>query len=720
MDIRRLLDRVESLELVIPEFQREFVWSLEQVKQLMVSLFRDYPTGSLLFWEAKGNDIPEIKNNAVAKDTIGLTKILLDGQQRLTSLYLLIKGDIPPYYTDSDINNDPRNLYFNLDDCEFRYYQKSKMRTNPLWQKVVNCFDGQQIDALEISEAYIEALQDSNADDNKILRQRINNNLNKLRAIEGIDYPIQMVPIKATIDDAIDVFDRINSLGTKLTDADLVLTHITGKWPEARRELKTKMRHLKGLGFDFGLDTLTRSIVVSLTGSALFNKNARLDYQQFTENDYKAAWDKVAKSMDYLIPILNKHALVDSSGDIGTNNILVPFIAVIMRYDQQLPEPLKFGFLYWMFLASIWSRYSGSTETKLDKDVHLALTSPEPVADLLREIEDQRGRIKVRPSDLEGRGAGHPIYKMLYVVTKHRDAIDWANGLPIWGAIGEHFSIQSHHIFPQSVLYKNSYDPTILPDKQVVNEISNRAFITRDANFAISDSHPCDYLPKIEENYPGALERQFIPLNKELWSLDNYVPFLEKRRLLIANGINDFLETLRKRWRSIGVTDEEINITTLIEQGESDFVEFKSSLRWDLHQQSINKKLEYVVARTIAAFLNSEGGHLLIGIEDDGKVIGLDLDYKAFGKKQNRDGFLLCLTDVINHYLGKHCHEYIRVSVRSLENQDISVIAINKSDVPVFLKGKDGEEFFIRATASTQALSVSEAHDYIDSHWDNK
>ena len=122
MEIRQILDGVESLEMVMPEFQREYVWPLDDAKQLLVSMFKGYPTGCLLFWETENP--PEIKNKAVDKSKLGLTKVILDGQQRLTTLYLILKGKIPPYYTQEDIQQDPRHLYFNVLSADFQFYQK--------------------------------------------------------------------------------------------------------------------------------------------------------------------------------------------------------------------------------------------------------------------------------------------------------------------------------------------------------------------------------------------------------------------------------------------------------------------------------------------------------------------------------------------------------------------------------------------------------------------
>lgn len=151
MTITELLDSIKSLDLVLPEFQREYVWEKEQGKQLLVSLFKGYPTGSLLFW--KTDNPPEIKNMEIPKEKIGTTQVILDGQQRLTTLYLLIKNDIPPYYKEHDIKNDPRNLYFNMETEDFQYYQASRMKNNPVWVAVTDCFSpDSEIDILKIAQ----------------------------------------------------------------------------------------------------------------------------------------------------------------------------------------------------------------------------------------------------------------------------------------------------------------------------------------------------------------------------------------------------------------------------------------------------------------------------------------------------------------------------------------------------------------------------------------
>lgn len=176
MTIAGLLDSISGLDLVLPEFQREYVWEKEQAKQLLVSLFKGYPTGSLLFW--KTDNPPEIKNMEIPKGSIGTTTVILDGQQRLTTLYLLIKNSVPPYYKEHDIKNDPRNLYFNMEAGEFQYYQAQRMKNNPIWVAVTDCFSPDtRIDVFRIAQ------EKENVEGQFELANILNNNLTHLRNI---------------------------------------------------------------------------------------------------------------------------------------------------------------------------------------------------------------------------------------------------------------------------------------------------------------------------------------------------------------------------------------------------------------------------------------------------------------------------------------------------------------------------------------------------------
>ena len=723
MEIEKLLDRVENKEIVIPEFQREYVWPLEDAKQLLISIYKGYPTGSLLFWET--NNPPEIKNNAVDTQRHGLINVILDGQQRLTTLYLLIKGEIPPYYKESEILNDPRHLYFNLLTEEFQFYTKRIMESNTLWRGVTDCFNNNEIDEWDIAEEYINKYKEK-ANEYKNITKQIGKSLNNLKNIRNNQYSILSVPQRASISEAIDVFDRVNSKGTKLTDAELVLTHFVGHWAKARMVMKKKIEQLKQHNFEFSLDFMTRCMVITLTDSALFKRNARLKYDQYTKKEYEQAWEKVNKALDYLIPILQQDALISSTNDLSTNNVLVPIIAYLVNNKNRFVGNLRHKFLYWMFLAMIWGRYSGQTDQRLDKDVYITLTSDTPIDDLVAEIEDQRGRIDVKPSDLVGRAAGHPLYKFLYVITKNKEAIDWSNGGTIHGTLGDYYSIQSHHIFPQKYLYKNKYNSENLLDKKKVNEIANRAFITRDTNYSIGAKSPAEYLPEVERLYPGALEKQFIPKDKDLWTSDNYERFLEKRRELIANEMNKFLNSLYKKEYQEEVEQstahmekqsEEQKLKETIRQGENNFVEFKATLWYDVKAQKPQQYLEHAIAKTICAFLNSEGGTLMIGVDSEGNIHGLENDFNTFTKGNPHEAFSLKFEEIIDNYLGDEFLTDITTSFKKVDRKEIFVIKVLPSKKPVFLQINGQEEFFVRQSHKSHPYSMKEAIEYIDQNW---
>lgn len=461
-------------------------------------------------------------------------------------------------------------------------------------------------------------------------------------------------------------------------------------------------------------------MVVALTESALYKKNAKLNFEKFVQEDYIEAWGNISKTLDYLIPLLKQEGYINSSNDMMTMNVFVPIVAYLLKNEISFSQEMKYGFLYWMHLALVWSRYGGQTDQRLDKDVYIAISSQNPIEDLVYEIKDQRGRIEIHPTDLEGRGSGHPLYRMLYVITKWNKAVDWANGSVIHGTIGDYYSIQSHHIFPQSVLYKNGYNSENHIDKKKVNEIANRAFITRDTNYQISDTPPGEYLSSIADQYPDVLKKHLIPEDQGLWSVENYEKFLEKRRKLIAKKMNEFFTFLKSSAKEEADDIRIVDWEKIIEEGENNFVEFKSSIRWNYKADRIDAELEYIIAKTISAFMNSEGGRLFVGVNDDGEILGLDRDYGTLGSKPNKDGFLLQIDKIVNNFLGKEFHEFITVSIEEIDGKELCVIEISESNQPVYVKYKGEESFYIRAAASSQPMSMREANEYIGSHWVNQ
>jgi hypothetical protein len=158
------------------------------------------------------------------------------------------------------------------------------------------------------------------------------------------------------------------------------------------------------------------------------------------------------------------------------------------------------------------------------------------------------------------------------------------------------------------------------------------------------------------------------------------------------------------------------SVDSLLQEGENEDVEFKASLRWDYREQRVNKELEYAVAKSVAGFMNTRGGTLLIGVTDEKTPVGLDVDYSTL-KKRNKDGFILHLIQILDNYLGKEYSAFLSASIIHFEGKDICRIDVLPSDKPVYVVRDGQEEFFLRALASTQPMQIKEAYEYIRTHW---
>ena len=705
MKVNELLLSIQKKDIVLPEFQREFVWSLEQSKQLIISLFNDYPVGALLFWTT--DTPPEIKNSALNPKNIGTITVILDGQQRLTTLYVLLKNEIPPYYTEKDIKYDPRHLYFNLETGEFQYYQPAVMKNNPVWVKITECFSHKS----KINVFYIAKQLSKENTDPFELANKLNDNLTRLRNIKEKDFPVQYVPSTASIDEAIDIFDRVNSLGTKLTDAELALTHITGKWPKARRIFKKKIRELGKINFYFDLGFMVRCLVGIVKGRALFETIHKTPKENLIEG-----WNKLDKILDYLTNILPKHAYIHSTEDVNSTNIFVPLVVYLSKNNNVFPnkKSLK-GAIRWLYLAHLWGRYTGQTDQRLDHDINIIMRYNNPWQELINAIVDQRGRIKLEASDLEGRSIQHPIYRMLYILIKSKGAIDWFNGSPLDVTHGQSYAIHNHHIFPSSLLWKlNKYNVNNHLHKKIINEIANRAFLTATTNnSSINNKPPKVYFEEVKKRFgEEALRKQLVPTEENLLDIDKYEDFLKVRRELIAKEINKFIE----QFTSKEVEEKEITVEDYIRLGESPTIEFKSTLRWDLIQNKTNKALEKAIIKTIAGFLNSEGGTLLIGVSDDGNIVGIEKDLETL-KKKNIDGLQQLLILLIKDYLGIEYSSYVKINFEEINGKKVCLVKIENSPQPVFVKEQNKKEFYIRAGNLTKLLDSEETYNYIQIHW---
>lgn len=185
---------------------------------------------------------------------------------------------------------------------------------------------------------------------------------------------------------------------------------------------------------------------------------------------------------------------------------------------------------------------------------------------------------------------------------------------------------------------------------------------------------------------------------------------------LLTVGIYGFLH---KHLTQIDYLKAELqkDLASIIEQGEGAFLEFKSSFRWDVEQSRINRSLEGVVLKTLAGFLNSrQGGTLLIGVADDGTILGLEKDYQSL-KKTNQDGFEQAIMTAISTNLGADLCSSVHVLFHVIDHQDICRLIISPAHRPVFLTQSGVPKLFVRTGGATRDLNIQEALEFVQIRW---
>jgi predicted HTH transcriptional regulator len=209
------------------------------------------------------------------------------------------------------------------------------------------------------------------------------------------------------------------------------------------------------------------------------------------------------------------------------------------------------------------------------------------------------------------------------------------------------------------------------------------------------------------------LDGQLIPENEALWSVDQYESFLSARRRLLSEHLNTYLNGLATE---VEADYGSVSIEELISEGESGNLEFKSSLRWDYRQGCVNKKLESVIVKTVAAFANSEGGALLIGVDDDGNILGLDNDCASL-KGGDIDYFEIHVRNLLNQGMGT---AFVASSVKfvfpTIGDKEVCQIDVGSSADPIMLAVNDGgknvQKFYVRSGNTSQELSMTEFNSY--------
>lgn len=694
MKVETLLRDIENKDLVLPEFQRDYIWQEEDVKKFMQSLYRNYPTGSLLIW--KTLKPPKLRGNHKPSDNV-YTRVLLDGQQRLTTLYLLIKGQTPPYYENMI---KKFNLYFNVATEEFRYYQKTLMDGKGEWISVSNFFKH------DSAAIFINHSKDKNYYFEHL------NQLTKLEEIKRYEYYVDEEKLTKLNDikEVVRVFNLVNKQGRTLQEEDLALAHVCSFWAEIKDYFRKEIALYKSRDFIFDFNFLILCLNAAATGHAKFE-----GFYNVSEVEIKESWENVKKAVIYLINILNDKAYINSSSsyELKSNALLVPLVVYLARNNCEFKNEEEINlFLYWFYNAMMWGRYTRRGKSSpLEQDV-VTITKENSPESLIRNFEREVRYFDVKADNLEGAPITSPFFNMAFIVAKSKGAVDWFNGNKLHSKLlGSTYSLQKHHIFPKDTLKKHGYYQKN-EKKKLVNELANRAFLTERANKQIRNTEPYKYLSKVVDKYPNALKQQFVSEKEELWKIENYDDFLRDRRQKIAQAINRFMKDL------VDTEVPKLNAVELIKQEEGYNLEFKSSFAYNINEGKADKTLKFETIKTIVAFMNSYGGTLLIGVSDDHKVLGLELDYES-NWKGNKDGFLMDLRSSVEAIIGLvNYNKYISVEFDTINDKEICIVKVEKSLDPIFIKRDNKKYLYVRSDNKTEPLDdPEEINLYIEDNW---
>ncbi|HEL7629345.1 TPA: DUF262 domain-containing protein [Stenotrophomonas maltophilia] len=560
--VEELVSMIERGELRLPEMQRQYVWRSTRVRDLLDSLYRGYPSGAILLWET--DEAVPLQDFAVSQSTnpYQSTRLLLDGQQRLTSLSAVIRGE--PVSVRG--RRRPIDLLFNLehpdqlavvtevdengddevdddDDSELigdetdstedellkRFNKMTfvvatrKLEQLPHWVKVSEVFKTDN-DAPFLKRAGISGFDDPRY-------EKYSQRLARLRGIRKYVYRMDVLERTLSYDEVTEIFVRVNSLGAKLRSSDLALAQITAKWRHSLQTFQDFQKACAKTGFDLDLGLHLKNLMAFATGQSRFQIVGSLNVERLQK-----AWKEACNGMEFALNFLRSNLGIDSPALLSS-----PFLLVVLAYfghsrNYALSNDEARQLRYWALMANAKGRFSrGSSETILDQDL-ANIRQGGAVSELVDRLRLQFGRLDITAEELEGRNQRSALFKTMFLAFRAAGAKDWRSHLTIaLDHSGAQHRLQFHHIFPKAVL-KTSFTA------READDIANLAFIGGKTNRAISDKAPAVYLPPLLDQLgEPALAAQCIPVEASLLEVESYKAFLLERRKRIATALNTFV-----------------------------------------------------------------------------------------------------------------------------------------------------------------------------------
>ncbi|HJQ96174.1 MAG TPA: DUF262 domain-containing protein [Acidimicrobiia bacterium] len=746
-----LLDQIDLGVIGLPDIQRPFVWKTVKVRDLFDSMYRGFPVGYLLFWENVVE--PGARPIGVGDKQVPPQLLIVDGQQRLTSLYAIVKGK-------PIINDDFEKVRLRI---AFRPHDERFEVTNPAiekdsdWIPDISRLWGDEIGLIAFINEFVERIEVSR-DVPTDERKRYEEVIERLKNL--VNFPFTALVLSSGLDEeeVSEIFVRINSEGVNLKQADFILTLMSVFWEKGRKELEEFCRVAKMPStsspspFNYFIqpspDQLLRVSV------ALAFRRARLEHvysilrgkdlqtRTFSADLRDKQFSALQVAQEHVLDLTNWHEFfkcVMTAGYRGSRmvasqtNLMYSYAMWLLgRVDFGVDlKRLRAAIARWFYMTSVTSRYTGSSETQMEADLarfRSLQNADEYLAELDRicssELTTDLWEIRL-PNDLERATARQPALFSYYAALCVLGASVLFSKMKVTELLdpavkSKKSAIERHHLFPRAFL-----ESIGVKSLQEINQVANFALVEWSDNIAISASSPVEYYP-IYMSTVAAPERSQIEFWHALprdWHEMDYPNFLEARRQLMARVVRaawDRLEPPRALATKVDAADhapEHWSVEELLERRESSSVEFKSSARWDYRRNDRSKDVEDAVVRTVAGFMNRYGGTLLIGVDDDANILGLTKDLATISRG-DRDGYENWLTTLLENSLGKARLGNVSIAFVDIDGEYLCRVDTRKSATPVFADTSKGKRlFFLRTNNSTRELNAQEAHEYIAEHF---
>ncbi|MCO6388718.1 DUF262 domain-containing protein [Paracoccus sp. M683] len=728
-----LIADIDLGKVGLPDLQRPFVWANVKVRNLFDSLYKGYPAGFLLFWDtgAEGG-----LKGIGAKNSKAVPKLaIVDGQQRLTSLYAVVKGE---EVIRGNFKKERIRIAFNPLTERFAVWDAAIVKDksfipdiSELWRPEANVFSiaGDFLDQL----SSVRELSDAD-------KKRIQNAIGKLHGLTN-QYSFTALTLSAMVDGATvaDVFVRINGEGKQLNQSDFIMTLMSVYWDEGRTELEafaraaTKPHDGHASPFNHFIKPAPDQMLRATIGLAL--KRARLEnvYNALRGRDAKTGIDnperrdeqfqKMQAGQAEALNLANWHHFLSALTLAGYRGekMISSETAIIYSYVLYLVGIVDYGIdkqsmrqaiAEFFFMAALTGRYTNSPETRFEADLALVrdLSGGTEYLAMLRKIcattlTPDYWSITL-PSQLATSASQSPSLFAYNASLIKLDACALYSPVKIASLVdpavkGTKVALERHHLFPRAHL-----EETGIRELKKINQIANFAPVEWPENIRIGKKPPSAYVPPLDAALSAEkrTELYFWHALPHLWWEMPYEAFLVERRERMARVIEAAWKLLNGNGPS--VAKAEISVAELIETGETDAVEFKSTLRVNLHTGQQDDKIHVSALKTIAGFLNAKGGTLLLGVADNGEVLGLEAD--GF---PDEDKMALHLANLITSRLGDIFRPYVHPRFEEQDGVRVLMVRVEPGPREAFLKDGNLQRFFVRggnATAELQGNAITE------------